>query len=217
MENQLRIISDTGEESNFQLTPIYNDQFTKISEVIQEHYDYFVNKIDNEFFDLYTQLKKNSEEIYNKINDYNLKIVDMFYDRDKKFEEKSNEFISYINDQIDLVNLLVDSRFDCVKNEVKDLNFNVDHLRAGITCSLEKLGDIVNEHVIEIRALKSRQYLLEEQNLIKEEEINKLIKEVHNLKSVIESLQDIITIIKTTQETVVSKINKPWYKRLFNK
>ena len=55
MDTELKVISDTGDESSFQVTEIYNEQFKIISNVIQEHYDYFVSKIDNEFKDLYIE------------------------------------------------------------------------------------------------------------------------------------------------------------------
>jgi len=197
MDTELKVISDTGDESSFQVTEIYNEQFKIISNVIQEHYDYFVSKIDNEFKDLYTELITRDSSTENKIDNYNLKIIDLLHDvrinTDIKIEDEGKKLITVWYD-----------KFNELRDKIIDYNLNAhmakDHFNV--------LLDTLRQDLVETKKMfeSTTDYLkLEQVDLmtviqLAHEEINKLRKEIKELR---DCKQDII-------------IKKPWYKRIFS-
>jgi hypothetical protein len=174
MEN-LKIISDTGNESQFQFTQIFDEQFIQIGKTIQEYYDYFVNKIDNEF----TATEENFLEYKNNIDtqieaNYS-KIIEILLHKEKEFNSIIKDIMIVSNDQITDIEKIINSKFNYIDSDLKDIHFNYDNLKISINSSLDKLGQLVESNTESINNLKLFNSVMEAEN-------NKLKKELEIIK-----------------------------------
>jgi hypothetical protein len=206
MNEELKIISDTGEESKFQTLPLFDEQFMEIGRVIQEHYDYFKDKIDNEFNDLYKRLDKDSISIEEKFDNYNLKIIDLFYNFQKQVEANLIETTACINEKLKVYYNDFNEKINNIVIQQKEDKDNIEFYKNSSTNSILKIFALLEEHYNKFKEHESINVMLEHENVDK----------TMSLETIQKSISFLIDEVKQLKEQ--SHTHKlPWYKRLFKK
>ena len=158
MENErLQIISDTGGDSQFQMTTLYPEQFMEIFNTIQSTKDICLNDVEVKH-----------QSIKDKLLEYNLHIIDILNDNRLELELKLDKLCTELKEHQNesdnkIVSLYeeiyeIDSRLKCFKEKQENVNIllfeNFSILEKSINEQIEslKLKDI--DILIIIRSMR---------------------------------------------------------------
>jgi len=195
-QNELRIISDTGEESNFQVTSLYSEQFMEVFNTIQ------INRND-----CLRDIEEKHEYIKDRLDEYNLKIIDILYFNEIDLREKLDvleiSFDQKLKDQEHKLTTVWYDRFTSIEDEAKMLDSKVNKFK-DIQENIDSLiFDDLTAIQVNIAGIDEKIESLR----LKDVEILNVIRSLRDeLKQEIEEL-------KSNKQDV----KKPWYKRIFSK
>ena len=190
--NELRIISDTGEESNFQVTSLYSEQFMEVFNTLQINRD-----------DCLKDIEAKHQCIKDKLDGYNLKIIDILYHNEISLDEKLEISDKDINCKIDCISNEYNERLNFSHNTLKDLETKIDRFKE----IQENIDSLIFDDLLSIQVGITRI----------DEQIESLGLKDIDILMVIRSLRD--ELKQEIEELRLTKqgIIKPWYKRLFKK
>jgi hypothetical protein len=204
MKSDLKIISDTGDENSFQITPLFNEQFAEIGKVIQEHYDYFSNRISVNFQELFKQINDEKEDTNKKLENYNLKIIDLIFNVEKEIDKTMNNCHRVVDDKLEIIDTNFNSKIDILLNDLKDLKLSVESQTEKNKVISDNFSSIID---IQSNKLKDQEYFME----LLRDDIKDRRNEIDILSEKILFMTNSINILKELKQD----IKLPWYKRFF--